>query len=171
MRLFLNRLHVRFPQTNRRCVCLHPLAEISNAIGAARTEVAATCQVLYNLYKSSDSNICIVWGTTPPGKVCSRLIFAELYRGLTSINFLKYDRISIPWNVSLQTAVRDLDMVLKAVIKVPETVRLCVPPSSEGHFACIQPVRVSNEKIQTIPLGKKLDLAMCAHIREEIARR
>lgn len=171
MRQFLTSLHVRFPQINRLTVNLHSLGEISSLIGDTITEIELACRELYGQYKNPESDTCILWGTSPPGKVCSRLIFAELYRGLKSINFLSYSFISIPRNISLQTITRDIDRVLKAVVEVPKNSRLRIRSAFKDHSACIQLVRASNEKIQTIFREKKLDLAMCAHIKEKIARR
>ena len=171
MRQFLTSLHVRFPQTNQLTVNLHYLGEISSLIDDTITEITGACRELYDQYKKPESDTCILWGTNLSGKVCSRLIFAELYWGLKAINFLPNSYISIPRNISLQTITRDIDRVLKAVIEVPKTSRLRVRSGFEGHSACIQPVRASNEKIQTIFREKKLDLAMCAHIKEKIARR
>ncbi|KAF8248479.1 hypothetical protein K440DRAFT_660796 [Wilcoxina mikolae CBS 423.85] len=131
--------------------------KISEKESDARRQMVEACRSLYQLYCNPSDENCVQSCTTAAGrKLCSRLIFADLYWGFMSINMLENNNIKIP-SIPLTTVVRDINKVLGSMEAIPQTTGV----EKFDHSLCIRQVKETNRAVQTI-LGKiTLDLSKC----------
>jgi len=80
------------------------------------------------------------------GKLCDRLMFAELYWGFKEIKLLSSDAVEIPIDIPLTTVTRDITKVLNDANNIPNITRV----GNRDHTICIGNVQRTNQTVQKI---------------------
>ena len=110
-----------------------PLAdEITAQESRARQEIVVACANLYARYCNGSLNECRLYNDQTSGKLCDRLIFAELYWGLKGIKLLKSKVVNIPTNIPLITAVRNITKLLDDTATNIQNAKV----GGKNHFEC-----------------------------------
>ncbi|KAF8535224.1 hypothetical protein BDD12DRAFT_938688 [Trichophaea hybrida] len=138
------------------------IRKIYKCEGTARKGMEEVCRNLYDRYRNPSTHGCLLSSDSAAAKVCSRLVFADLYWGFKSINMMAGDEFKIPNTIPLTTVVRDINKVLSPMDAIPQI----TGPEDDNHFGCAREVEDTNTVVQRIFDEMKLDLAMCGWVKE-----